>query len=55
MEEVEKVFKMLNDKELKNSELASQMHEINDQIKQNKDNIVKLALMINTKNSEVFN
>lgn len=54
VEEIEKVVRSYNDNNNRNEQLRLQIHEVKDKIRFGKERLVKLALLVNTKNEELM-
>ncbi len=54
VEEIEKVVRTYNDNNNRNEQLRLQIHEVKDKIRIGKERLVKLALLVNTKNEELM-
>ena len=54
VEEIEKVMRTYNETNNRNEQLRLQLHEVKDKIRLGKERLVKLALLVNTKNEELM-
>lgn len=54
VEEIEKVLRVYNDNNARNEQLRHQVHEIRQKIQIGKDKLVRMAILINTKNEELI-
>ena len=54
VEEIEKVVRTYNENNNRNEQLRLQIHEVKDKIRIGKERLVKLALLVNTRNEELM-
>lgn len=54
VEEIEKVLRVYNDNNARNEQLRHQIHEVRQKIQIGKDKLVRMAILINTKNEELI-